>query len=98
MTALRMEPTAIIAGRAGQPRDLVAVEHAGRLADRLIIPAAPLHLGKQARRVGALDIACLHALAIDVVAADEIEDEIGGIGLSLDEPGSKRLSKDLTDR
>ena len=86
MTALRMVPCAIVAGRAGQPLGLVLVEQFGDLAGRgigLLLLLEHLHLRGC---MGDHEIAVLHALAVDPVALDQIEDEIGGIGLTRHQP------------
>ena len=48
--------------------------------------------------MGRLDIAGLDALAVDAVAPDDVEDQIGAVGLPLDQAGCERLAQHLADR
>ena len=78
-------PGAVVLVRARALGDRLPVPQLDRLAQRLVLLVAALHLRERARRVGGGDEAVPRRLTFDGVSLDEAEDQVGRAPLHADE-------------
>jgi hypothetical protein len=86
MSALGVEPGPEIALGAGEPPGFLPIQDARCLADGNVVAVVLLQLGQGRGRMGGVQVAGLPPLAVDVVLLDQPADQVGGVGLPLDQP------------